>query len=344
MPREFLSPVGRLVQGSCWELQTTDSQGKPLTVKTGKNAGQPATRSFIAIAIDKQNPEFLPFWQLMEAEAKEQFAELFNQQGQMTHPRFSWKYMDGDGTDQNGKSNADKEGFAGHHIIKFSGSFLPRCYEAGKYDNSQVLTDPNRIKRGYFVRVGGIMKGNKPSDVPGLYLNHGLVELMFHGPEIVGGPDAAAIFGGRAAGGFVPQGAIALGQSVGAPMGGLPGAQVVAPMGNGPMGQQGMGGTPQGGPMGGAPMGGSVGPGGPAMGGPAGMPGAQVTPNAGFVAGAMGTPQGPGGPVAGIPNMNQQRQPVLVPTAKATGYTIQQFYQNGFTDANLVEQGYFVWN
>lgn len=339
MPREFLSPVGRLVQGSCWELQTTDSQGKPLVVKTGKNAGQPATRSFIAVAFDKKNPDFLPFWQLMEAEAREGFPELFNQQGQMTHPRFAWKYMDGDGTDQNGKSNADKEGFAGHHIIKFSGSFLPRCFEHGKYDNTQVLTDPNRIKRGYFVRVGGIMKGNKPSDVPGLYMNHGLVELMYHGPEIVGGPDAATIFGGQPGSGFVPQGAIPLGQSMGQPQGGQP-------MG-GPGGMQ--GGQPMGGPggmQGGQPMGGSMGPGGAPMGGPAGMPGANVQPNTGFVNGVMGMqPQGqPGG---GFPaNMNgqqQQRQPSLVPTPKAGAYTLQQFYQNGFSDADLVAQGYFVW-
>ena len=38
---EILTPVGRIVQGSCFEAKTHDLQGNPLVVKTGPNAGQP---------------------------------------------------------------------------------------------------------------------------------------------------------------------------------------------------------------------------------------------------------------------------------------------------------------
>ena len=38
------SPAGRLVGGDCWTPDTTDYDGKPLTIKNGPNAGQPTVK------------------------------------------------------------------------------------------------------------------------------------------------------------------------------------------------------------------------------------------------------------------------------------------------------------
>ena len=50
---QILTPVGRLVQGDCFEPQTTDAEGKPLLIKNGPNAGQPRVEYFMAIAVPK---------------------------------------------------------------------------------------------------------------------------------------------------------------------------------------------------------------------------------------------------------------------------------------------------
>lgn len=336
MPREFTSPVGRIVQGSVWKLETTDSKAKPIIVKSGPNAGQPGAQTYISLAIAKDNPDWPAFQQMMFQEAREGWAEFFDAQGNCTHRDFSWKYRDGDGSDRTGQSYAAREGWAGHHIITFSGAYLPRCYPHKKYGPGDLITDERMVKRGDFVRVAGVMKGNRPSETPGLYLNHNLIELMYVGTEIVSGPDAGATFGAAQPSTYVPQGAIALGAShIG--QGGTMGGGM----------QQGGGmGQPQGGPaaggMGGMQQGGS-------MGGPGGMPGSNVQPNHGFVQGAMGGPAAGGGmgaPAGGgmpfSPNGAQQRQPVMTPTPKAAGYTLQQFYDNGFNDQQLIEQGFFV--
>lgn len=195
---EFITPVGRFVQGG-FDAQTTDNKGQPLVVKTGPNKGQQATRYFMAVAFRKDDPAFGAFYAILVAAGKAGYPTLFNGD-QPTHPRFTFKVMDGDGVDDNGKQNNEKPGFAGHWVVKFSSSYPPKCYHTGKYDPSQQIQEPAKvIKRGFYVRVAGNCAANIGSDVPGVYVNHEMVELVAYGEEIVGGPDASKVFGGAPA-------------------------------------------------------------------------------------------------------------------------------------------------
>ena len=196
----FLTPVGRLVQGDCFEAQTKDLQtGQLLTVKTGPNAGQPTVKYFVAVAFAKTDPAFATFRQQAEGVARRAFPQLFPNGGACINPNFSWKIIDGDGVDQNGKSNATKEGFPGHWVVRFASSYPPRCFAAGKYQPHEQLTDPKSIPRGHYIRVAGKMSDNIPSNKPGLYMNLDMVEWNHIGDVIVSGPDASTVFGGGAA-------------------------------------------------------------------------------------------------------------------------------------------------
>lgn len=214
----FTSPVGRLVQGSLDEPQTKDAQGNPRVVKTGPNIGQPNPQYFIAVAFPKADPqgEFAAFWGVLVAQAAADFPNLFPQgaAGACVHPKFAFKYVDGDGVDDNGKPNAEKEGFAGHHVIRFASAYPPRCFHAGRYAAHEQIREKGAIKRGYFVRVNGTVEGNGNAQRPGIYVNLDMVELSAYGPETVSGPDAGQAFGAGPS--ALPAGATAA--PVGAPL------------------------------------------------------------------------------------------------------------------------------
>lgn len=307
----FTSPVGRFVQGSLFELQTKDnSTGAPLTVKTGPNAGQPASRSFLAVAYAKTDPLFVPFYQQMVAEARAAFPNFFDTQGNCTHPNFAWKLMDGDGVDQNGKKNSEKEGFAGHWVIKFGGSFLPRVFYMGRARPEDQIKDPNLAPRGYFVRVIGSMKGNAPSNKPGLYLNPDIVEVCGTGDLIVSGPDAAELLA-QAPAVVLPAGAGAL---PGLPAAGaapaLPGMPAVA-VAPAPMALPGSAGAL---------------PGMPAVAAPAALPGLPTLPNHALVASVL------------------TAAPVyqMTAAAAAAGHTRESLNAQGHTDEVLLANGYMI--
>ena len=273
---DFLSPVGRLVQGSVFEPQTVDAEGKPLVVKSGANAGQPRVNYFFAIAIPKTSPEMAPIFAKMNEIAAAGFPA-----GQFRSPSFAWKFIDGDGIDKNGKPYAEREGFAGHYVLRYSGSYAPKVHSAG---GASVLTDPQSVKRGYYVRVYGSISPNNSTQQPGLYLNHSLVEMVGYGLEIVSGPDGSQVFG-QAPAAVLPAGASAIPLApAGAPMafpGSVPGAGVP-------------GGVP------GAPAGLPPGhPGASVPGAPAGFPGG--VPGAGAPGVPGGVPGVPGGVPGGVP-------------------------------------------
>lgn len=221
---DFLSPVGRLVQGGMTlRVKNDPATGKP---KLDAN-GQQINEQFLALAIAKTDPGLTAFMAIFTNEAKSNFPHLFNQAGACTHPRFAWKIQDGDGVDSNGKSVAGKPGFAGHWIFKMQSRYAPKCFHAGKYDPAQQIQEPDTvIKCGYYIRVAGSTAGNgvKPDNsqaVPGLYMSANLVELVAFGEVIQSGPDAAAAFGAAPVG-ALPQGASAA--PVSAPPVGGPGA------------------------------------------------------------------------------------------------------------------------
>lgn len=343
----FTSPVGRLVQGSVDEPQTKDAQGNPRVIKTGPNAGQPNPQYFIAVAFPKADPqgEFAAFWQVLVAQAAADFPNLFPQgpAGACVHPNFSFKYIDGDGRDQNGKPNAEKEGFAGHHVIRFASSYPPRCFHAGRYAAHEQIQEKGAIKRGYFVRVNGSVEGNGNAQRPGLYVNLDMVELSAYGPEIVSGPDASQAFGGGPA--ALPAGASAAPLAApSAPTGAYPAAPGnVPPAPAAPPAAA--GGYPAPAPA--APPAAAGGYPAAASPAPANPPAA---PYAGFIPPAGGAPAAsPGGPAAmpaTSPTASPSNPPAPPPpaagpqlTAAANGATYEQLIANGWTDETLRQHG-----
>jgi len=368
----FLSPVMRMVQGGPFEAQTKNMNGGPLTTM----AGVPTQRYFLAGAVPKNDPNWPAFYNLLHQTAMQGFPSLFDPRtGQCLSQQFSMKVADGDDTSitkPGDTPNAQKEGFAGHWIVKFSSSFAPSVYYAGHYAPHEAITDPKVLNRGDYIRVSGSVQSNDNAQKPGIYVNLNMVEFAGKGVPIVSGPDAGAVFGAAAA--QLPQGAQPLPMHGGnaQPMAGFqpPG------MMQQPQGQAGYG-VPYPGPSGA--------PGGqpsamptfaptvqPSM-MPAGAPGAgysppgvAVQPHPGILAGPGMTappgmmqqpaPQGqqfaPPGfqqpqpqfqqPGMGAPQfVPQMQQAPVVPqmTPKAGGWTYEQLRQQGYTDDVMRAQG-----
>lgn len=139
-----------------------------------------------------------------------------------TPPRFSYKYVDGDGIDSNGNPYNQREGYAGCYVLAISTEldnvplykFNP---QSGQYD--QLPEDA--VKTGDFVRVALNFKVHVATGThtPSIYVNPQAVEFVGYGAEIRTGPDAATLFGRQAP--ALPAGASATpvggGQSVGMP-------------------------------------------------------------------------------------------------------------------------------
>lgn len=338
----FTSPIGRLVQGDCYEMQTTDSEGRPRVFKSGPKVGQPNPQIFIAVAFPKMVPhpqtgalvenwEFNELYALMVKVSQTEWPALFpNGATQSTARDYAWKLLDGDGYDTKGKANFDKDGFAGHWVLRFGSGYVPKTL---------VETAPNvfetttAIKRGYYVRIAGNITGNDSTQTPGIYLNLELVQLVGTGPEIVGGMDAVAAFGTKS--GVVPAGMGAL-----APGGGVinhGGAVAGHPSGPG------AGAGPGGGAVAPPPPGSATGPGagaGPGGGTPNAGPGPGTTPHTSYM--------GNGVPSAAPPPPQHSAQgattsPTSGPQMTAAATTTYEAYiQAGWTDETLRTNGLMI--
>jgi len=190
--KNFVSPIGRLVQGHPMEVQTKDMQGRPMVDR----AGQPKQQIFFALAFAKSDPEWLTLYTLIKSVAKENFPNLFDAAGNCTAPAFSWKIVDGDSTAPNQAGNvpAQTDGFPGHYVVSFKTSFEIGCY---REKGTQPIIDKNAIYRGCYLRVAGSVDGNGDTLKPGVFINPSVVNYEADGERIVTGPDAAAIFGGK---------------------------------------------------------------------------------------------------------------------------------------------------
>lgn len=218
---DILTPVGRIVAGDVFKANTTDAQGRPLTIKTGPNAGQTRTEYYFALAIPKTDPTYnAEVLAKLQATAKAGFPTMFDANGQCVRPDFAWKIVDGDSMvpNQNNTVPSTKEGYPGHWVLSFKGGFAPKVYSKG---GEAVITDPEQVKRGYYVRVYGSVAANGDTQKPGVYLNPSMVELVGYGDEINSGPDGSAVFGGAPAANL-PAGASAT------PLAGTPIAQPAA--------------------------------------------------------------------------------------------------------------------
>lgn len=330
----YTSPVGRVVQGSVLEMSAP--RNKDGTPKLDKKTGQPgAPRAFLAVAFAKTQAAWWlepdPFWALLYNEGRGAFPHLFGPDGRCNHPRFAWKVMDGDGVDNDGHSNATKEGFAGHWIVKFGSMFAPKLIHNGAY-----IDQKDYVKRGYFVRVFGDTVGNAPAEVPGLYINHAGVEMMGYGPEIKSGPDVLALAAASRPA-VMPAGMSAVPLAGAGPAPVMPGNGVAGPAGMAP--PPAMGGfnpppalamaatvaTPPPAAVNMAPP--------PAM-APAGMAPPGVTPNHAFVTNATMPALTPPPAVVAAP--------VYGPGPNAQGFTPDQWMAQGHPAETLVAQGIIV--
>lgn len=319
----FTTPAGRLVQGDPFVPQTKDRKGELRVVKSGPNKGQPAPQTFIAVAFPKtapdpatgvvvegRNPAFEAFYGVLDRVARQEWPQFFPAGAtRASHPKFTMKLKDGDGIDDNGKQNAEKEGFAGHWVVSFASSYSPKVVRPAGNGVWETVTDPAALKRGYYVRVAGSATGNDSTDTPGLYVNLDMVEIVGYGPEIVSGPDAATVFGQPAA---LP-----------------PGASATPIAGPGPAAPPPAGGAA---PL--APTPGAVATASPAAALPVSASPTPATPNASFMAPTPGgaAPPPPGGGAIPTPQM----------TAAANGLTREQYHASGWTDDQLVAQGLMI--
>lgn len=204
---DILFPTGRIVAGNLYKPNTKNAEGGPLVFKSGAQAGQARVDYFFAIAIPKTGTH----WSQTEWGAKIWAAghAFMPQAGSI--PSFAWKVTDGDSTVPNkkGKAPNTREGYPGNWVVSLSSSFAPKIYNR---DGTQVLTEPDAVKPGYFVQVYGNVDGNNAQNQPGVFINHSMVALQAYGPEIVFGPDATGVGFGQ---GALPAGASA------APVGGF---------------------------------------------------------------------------------------------------------------------------
>jgi hypothetical protein len=341
----FTSPVMRFVQGDLDTPQDKDAQGNPRLVKTGPNAGQPNPQFFMAGAIAKNDPAWPEFWALLCQQAAADFPNLFpgGPSAPCVHPQFAFKVIDGDGVDTSGKSNATKEGFAGHWVVRFASSYPPRLFYKDRYAPHEQIQEKGVIKRGYFVRVNGTVEGNANAQRPGLYVNLDMVELTAYGPEIVSGPDANEAFGGGAPV-ALPAGASAAPLTPPVPAAGAPTPGAPAPIAPPVPGVPAAGPTPAAPPVPGAgapplPAAGSPVPGSPAPApytGYMGAPAAGPTPTAGVAPVASPAAPVPTAPPS-APIASPTSGPVMLPAAN--GATYEQMIAAGWTDETLRAHG-----
>ena len=336
--------VGRLVMGSIYTPVTTDADGNPLVVKAGPNAGQPRVNYFFALAIPKApgqthwaqkpanwdaeqdalgRPGF-PYWgEVIWTIGHQDFPQAAQAED------FSWKVVDGDSQKPGklfkgkpGKKPCENEGWPGHWVLKFSGGFAPKVYQQEGAGYVQLMT-PDFFKPGYFGEVSFSAEGNKSQSSPGVYLTHSMVCFRAYGREITFGPDVASAGFGAAP---LPAGASMTPLAGAIP---TPQAPAAAPAGYAP--PPGLPQVPGVAPAPLAPAGFAPTPSVPVPGAPAPIP---VTPNPGFVqvpppAAAPAPMAPPPAPVA----------PVRQMTAAAQGIPYESYIQQGWTDAQLVQNG-----
>lgn len=183
----FTTPVGRMIQGSMYNPNTKNAEGKPLLDK----AGNPRNDFFFAIAIAKGAEAH---WKDTEWGNVIWTAGVTGDVHAGNRPTFAWKVTDGDSTavDQKGKRPCDKEGHRGHWVLRFSGGYAPKLYSTVGTSAPVELVGKDEVMPGYYIQVNGSVKFNGSSQQPGVYLNHSMACLRGFGPRIVGGPDVSA--------------------------------------------------------------------------------------------------------------------------------------------------------
>lgn len=177
----ILIPVGRMVQGSLYERQTTDREGRPLIAKSGKDAGKPQSKIYFASAVAKGTEKHWSetawgkkIWAIGHADFP---------RGQASAPGFAWKVVDGDSThpDQDGNVWADKDGFPGCWVLKFGTTWTVGLYADG---GIRKLVEKDFVNPGDYIEVYASVSGNDSQIKPGVFLNPVHVCFIGYGERI----------------------------------------------------------------------------------------------------------------------------------------------------------------
>lgn len=200
---ELLFPEGRIVAGHPMTgFNPVNSVTKQPKLK--KDGMTKVTQWNFGVAFPKNGQDWkaTPWGQQIVQAAQDPVEGYTN--GEIGSPHFSWKVIDGDSSvpNKNGKKPCEQEGYAGHWIVFMSTEFqAPKCFHKDKYDPMQQIQNEAEIQKGDYVRVFCTVRGNKPSQTAGVYINPGMVSLERKGTPIVtanDGPSASSVFGGGA--------------------------------------------------------------------------------------------------------------------------------------------------
>ncbi|MBW1725999.1 MAG: hypothetical protein JRJ62_00175 [Deltaproteobacteria bacterium] len=198
---------GRLVCGHPMIRRSVKKKqrGEPVETQVFNDDGSPTTDVYVAIAIPKNGSTDWKTTGWGQQIVGVAMADWPN--GEHAANTFAWKITDGDSPVPNkvGKKPMDREGWSGHWVVHCTTRFGLQCFHVGKYDPMlDQIQDKAEIKVGDYARVFINVKGNNPSQSPGVYVNPKMFELSRAGQLIVSesGPNAADVFGG----GGQPQG------------------------------------------------------------------------------------------------------------------------------------------
>jgi len=224
--------VGRCVWGDVGEPKPKmDLDTKQPVLKDG----QPVMQTAFGLAFDKaQFAEHI--WPYMASEAATAFPNG-------TPPQFSWKYIDGDTTDKQGKPYSAREGYGGCIVLTVkTEAFSPPVYafENGSYRQMQ----PTEFKTGDYFAIDLKLRVNVPTNrthTPGLYVNPEGLLFFQAGPAIMNSANPEDMFSGVRSQLSLPPGAPTMqlpasNMPQGQPMGQPQGQPMQQPMGQ-PQGQ-----------------------------------------------------------------------------------------------------------
>ena len=313
---QFTTPAGRIVQGDPWKLP----QKLDFTTKQPKlnKEGQFIYERFVALAIPKTDPTWNAFW------ARLTTVGVTGYGGQIPG-NMAWKVTDGDAPE-----HAAKVGFLGHWIVAMSTQFETKIVDR----DGNPLTEESQCKRGDYADIFIDVRADGHAVNPSIYISPKIIRVLGYGEPIIGGPDVSDMDAAPVApagASPVPVGGapMALTAPVPAPVPALPvaGAPVPAPVTVAPVGAvpavpvAPVAGVPAV-PLAPAPVQ-SVAPLVPTP--------APVLPSAPLVpAAAISSPSSPPAPTA----------PVM--TAKAVGVTREAYHASGWTDEQLIAEGYMI--
>ena len=193
----FVTPVGRLVGGSFFDINTYDHENKPLAPEKHNWWVGLAFPKIAANWWEEQGELGAVFQAIMRA------ANSHYVNGEPQQPTFAWKIINGDDP-----KHASKTGYAGHWVIGFSRNVAIDACPVYNAAYQQVI-DKNLAKKGYYYRISGSSVANgRTGNQAGVYINMEMAQLLYAGEEIISGPAPASVFGAAPA---MPEGARPIG-------------------------------------------------------------------------------------------------------------------------------------